>query len=65
MANVWGEMLSAVAQSKSVLSAADSVANDMAILLVGRMHHVSSYGVLRALKRELQDYDSKQKRWKK
>jgi len=65
MSNVWNEMRAAIAQSRSTLDAADSVATDMAMLLRGRLKKVKQVYILAALKRELQDFDAHKNEWKK
>lgn len=64
MGNVWDEMRHAIADATNTLRAADSVAEDMAYLLKGRMRQVDNKYTLRALKRELRDFDSTTGTWK-
>lgn len=62
--NIFDQMLEAVAEARTTLSAADNVATSMASLLRGRLKQVSVY-VLVELKRELQSFDAHKKEWKK
>lgn len=64
MSNIWDDMRSAVTEAKSTLQAADVVADKMAGLLVGRLHHVNPWTLVR-LKRELAGFDAHKKDWKK
>lgn len=64
MSNAFDEIRAAVVAAKVQLKAADVVASDMAYLLRGRLRKVSSACDLAALKRELQDFDMRTKRWK-
>ena len=52
----WEEAANAVADARRTLDAADHIANDIARILVGRLHRVSAYQ-LRALKRELRKFN--------
>ena len=62
--NKWDMMREAVAQAKNTLSAADSVANQMACILSGRLRKVDSW-MLKALKKELRAFNSHTGRWDK
>ena len=64
MSNIFDETRYAVNQAKTTLRAADSVANDMAFLLIGRLHHCSPQTLVR-LKRELKNFNSQTREWKK
>jgi len=57
-------MLDAVNEAEQTLHAADSVADKMARLLVGRLRKVRSAWVLKALKRELADFNMHTQEWK-
>ncbi len=61
--NAFDEVRAAVDQAKSQLAAVDSVCNNMAHLLKGRLRNVSGH-VLRDLKRELADFDANRRVWK-
>jgi hypothetical protein len=56
-------MRQAVRQAESTLTAADSVATDLAWLLRGRLRRVNRADHLRALKRELRDFNMRTGRW--
>lgn len=64
--NAFDLMRSAVAQAKTVMDAADSVATEMARILCGsgRLRRVSNPDLLRTLKRQLRDFDMTTGRWK-
>lgn len=62
--NVFDEMRRAVVEAGDTLRAADSVANDLAWLLKGRLRHVGNTYTLTALKRELRDFDLTKRAWK-
>jgi hypothetical protein len=64
MNNVFDEMRLAVSLAKDTLRAADNAANDMAILLRGRLRQVNNRDALRKLKRELRDFDMTTGQWK-
>jgi hypothetical protein len=64
MSNAFGDVLAAVEQAKDQLDAADSVANNMAKLLGGRLRKVYSRSVLADLKRELSDFNIQTGKWK-
>lgn len=63
MSNIFDETRRAVSQARETLRAADSVADDMAFLLRGRLRKVSRYN-LQQLKRELNSFNSKTGQWK-
>lgn len=62
MSNVFDAVRLAMIDARSTLRAADSAANDMAGLLVGRLGHVDSRHLV-ALKRELRDFDMRRRCW--
>ena len=62
--NVWDEMRAAMGEAKERIRAADSVSEDMARLLRGRLRLVNSAYLLRGLKRELRDFDMTTAKWK-
>jgi hypothetical protein len=68
MSNPFDEMRAAVAAAKAQLQAADESASDMALLLKGRLRHVGAgwRGVesLKALKKELHDFNMATGKWK-
>lgn len=64
MANKFDEMRAAVSDAESTLRAADSVVNDLARLLKGRLRKVDSGYLLAALKNELKDFNAHTKTWK-
>lgn len=53
-----------LALAKTSNEAADSIADGIATLLCGRLRKIRSGSVLRALKKELQNYDMTTGRWK-
>ena len=63
MSNKFDEMRAAVADAKGTLRAADTVATQMAEILVGRLRQVDSGYTLAALKKELQHFDAHRKCW--
>lgn len=64
MSNAFDDVRAAVEQAKFQLQAADSVATNMAHLLLGRLRQVSSRSLLTKLKRELHDYNAATGKWK-
>jgi hypothetical protein len=62
--NAFDDVRAAVDLAKFQLEAADSVATNMAKLLVGRLRRVNGHNALAALKRELQDYNIQTGKWK-
>jgi hypothetical protein len=56
-------MRRAVAEAKETMSAADQMANQLAGLLRGRLRHVQPWH-LKALKKELQNFNAHTGRWK-
>lgn len=54
----------AVEDAKRTMDAADEIATKLARLLIGRMRRVDSGYALRALKKELADYNMKTGAWK-
>lgn len=64
MANKFDEMRQAVQEAKNTLDAADSVADDLARMLIGRLHRVQSSYTLAKLKRELRDFNMHTSSWK-
>ena len=61
--NPFDTMRAAVAQARQVQQWADEHAHAMAVILRGRLRHVSS-GVLSDLKRELRDFNIHTGEWK-
>lgn len=59
----WDEFRAAFNQAKHTLSQADSVAGDMGMLLVGRLHRCPNW-VCTALKNELKRYNTHTGEWK-
>jgi hypothetical protein len=59
------EMHAAVNEAKTTLEHTDNVAGKLASLLVGRMRKVDNEWVLGQLKRELQNFDARAKKWRK
>lgn len=62
--NAFDEVRAAVDAAKHQLSAADSVAWNLAHLLKGRLRLVGSKTLLSALKRELHDFNAATGKWK-
>jgi len=56
------EILEAIKSARATMRSADEAANDMAILLIGRLHHVGSYA-LNELKHELARYNMHTQMW--
>ena len=61
--NRFDEMRAAVEEAKDTLRAADGVADSLASLLCGRLRHVKPW-LLRALKRELAEFNAATGEWK-
>lgn len=57
-------MQEALTQANRVILAADSMANTMARMLIGRLRSVEGAGILAALKRELSDFSLSTHTWK-
>jgi len=62
--NAYDTMRDAITEAQTTMRAADSVANDMAMLLQGRLRKVTRYGLLKKLKKELEQYNAHTGRWK-
>ena len=62
MSNVFDDTRAAVREANATLRAADTVANDMAELLRGRLGHVRPH-ILKQLKKELKDFNMHTQRW--
>lgn len=58
------DMERAVNDANATLSRADTLADQLARLLIGRLKRVSSGYVLRSLKKELADYNMHTGAWK-
>jgi hypothetical protein len=63
--NCFDETRRAVEQAEMQIRAADTVATDMAKLLLGRLNRVNSDWVLADLKRELANFNIRTGEWKK
>ena len=63
MPNKFDEMRQAVSEARQTLSAADDVANAMAILLEGRLRKVNDWN-LKKLKAELRDFNAHTGKWR-
>lgn len=61
--NAWDQMRSALAEARAQLVAADSVADRLADMLVGRLRKVDR-DHLRQLKRELAHFNARTGKWK-
>lgn len=61
--NKFDEMRAAIAEARQTMCAADSQANAMADILIGRLRNVSPYALAR-LKKELQEFNAHTGRWK-
>ena len=59
----WDDFRSAYSTARATMDQADSVANSMAGMLVGRLHKCSGY-TLAKLKRELRDFNIQTHKWK-
>jgi hypothetical protein len=65
--NAFDEMRRALRQAELVNRAVDQQASALLELIVGRLRHAKTFGDtnnLRALKRELRDFDAVTGRWK-
>lgn len=63
MSNKFDMMAEAMDEATDTQRAADAMANRMAIFLVGRLRKVNNVWALHALKRELKDFDMRDRRW--
>ena len=66
MDNVWDEVRQKIEQAKAVNTACDNNATSMAELIVNRLKHVKGWrgtDALRALKKELRDFNMVTGRW--
>lgn len=63
MENTYDTFRKAMGEARQVNAAADSIANDMAEALEGRLRKVSTWK-LRRLKRELSQFNSHTRKWK-
>jgi hypothetical protein len=63
MSNQFDEFRAAMREAKTTMWAADSIAEDMADSLRGRLRKVSIY-TLKKLKRELSQFNANTGRWK-
>ena len=61
--NNWDLMREAVQEAKNTMHAADSMANQVAGILCGRLRKVNSWQ-LKKLKRELSQFNSHTGKWK-
>lgn len=72
MSNIFDEVREAVENAEATINAVDANAYEMARLLRGRLRSVTKHnphswggvGIIKALKRELQDFDATTGRWK-
>jgi hypothetical protein len=67
--NKWDEMREAIKEAEITMRAADSMALDLAKILVGRLRKIDTswYAggrILGDLKRELRDFNIQTRRWK-
>lgn len=58
------EMEQAISDARAVMNRADTCADKMARLLIGRLRQVHGYNVLKKLKAELSEYNAHTGRWK-
>lgn len=63
MSDTYQQMRQAMFEARQQMSAADSVADDMANMICGRLRKVNPY-YLKKLKRELQSFNAHTGRWK-
>lgn len=63
MINPYDDIRRAHAEARELMRAADAAAGSMADLLRGRLRHVSAY-TLKALKKELQDFNAHTGNWR-
>lgn len=59
------DIIAAIGEAQGVLRRADNMAAKFAHLLVGRVRKVDDGYLLAQLKRELNDFDARSKRWKR
>ena len=62
--NKWDDMREAVQDANSTLDAADSVVDDLAYMLKGRLNKVSRGWVLSLLKKELKRWNIHTEQWR-
>ena len=62
--NIFDDMRAAEAHARTTMQAADKVANAMAAMLEGRLRHVHYWNLVE-LKKELRDFNSRTREWKK
>lgn len=60
----FDDILTGVEDAEQTSRLFDRMLNRLAKLLVGRLRRIEGYGVLKALKRELQDYNAATETWK-
>lgn len=65
MNNAFDGMRDALDIARDVQRAADENASAMARMLIGRLQHVNRIDTLRALKKELRDFDMVTGKWRK
>jgi len=63
MNNPWDELKQALSEAENINRACDHSANSMAHILRGRLRHVNDWN-LKALKRELRDFNIHTGKWK-
>lgn len=54
----------AMSEARQKLSMLDSFATELAVMLAGRLRKCNNTTALRAMKRELQEFDSRTGEWK-
>lgn len=65
MDDPWAHMRVAVRESRQIFNAVDAVTSEMADLLAGRLRKVRDISALRAMKKELRDFDMTTGTWKR
>lgn len=60
----YAEMTEALAEARRTMNICDSVAGDIAPLLVGRLRRLNSTHTLRRLKAELAQFNAQTGKWK-
>jgi len=62
MSNIFDDMRAAMRDARTTLAAADSVAEELGRMLVGRLNRCNTW-TLRRLKRELRNFNITTGRW--
>jgi hypothetical protein len=63
MGNKWDEMRAAYQEAETTIRAADSMVEDMAKMIVGKLKTINRAYILKRLKRELRSFNINTGRW--